>query len=105
MRILTFVARLPALLLMGLIRLYQVTISPLIGPTCKYYPSCSHYGLEAVRRHGALRGTVLAGWRVLRCNPWSHGGVVHDGKFRPIDIHLAVGAVSAKRLAHPRLGQ
>lgn len=75
MRILTFVARLPALLLMGLIRLYQVTISPLIGPTCKYYPSCSHYGLEAVRRHGALRGTVLAGWRVLRCNPWSHGGV------------------------------
>jgi hypothetical protein len=75
MIVVAFVARLPRLLLMGLIRVYQVTISPLIGPTCKYYPSCSHYGYEAVRRHGALRGTVLAGWRVLRCNPWSNGGV------------------------------
>ncbi|WP_291377792.1 membrane protein insertion efficiency factor YidD [Demequina sp.] len=75
MRILATAVRLPALALMGLIRLYQLTVSPLIGPTCKYYPSCSHYGLEAVRRHGALRGTVLAGWRVLRCNPWSNGGV------------------------------
>ncbi len=75
MIVLAFIARLPALALMGLIRLYQLTISPLIGPTCKYYPSCSHYGFQAVRRHGALRGTVLAGWRVLRCNPWSNGGV------------------------------
>ncbi|PKQ18962.1 MAG: membrane protein insertion efficiency factor YidD [Actinobacteria bacterium HGW-Actinobacteria-8] len=75
MIVVAFVARVPRLLLMGLIRVYQVTISPLIGPTCKYYPSCSHYGYEAVRRHGALRGTVLAGWRVLRCNPWSNGGV------------------------------
>lgn len=70
-----FVARLPRFALMGLIRVYQLTISPLLGPTCKYYPSCSHYGFEAVHRHGALRGTVLAGWRVLRCNPWSNGGV------------------------------
>lgn len=75
MIVIAFVARLPRLLLMGLIRVYQLIISPLIGPTCKYYPSCSHYGYEAVRRHGALRGTVLAGWRVLRCNPWSNGGV------------------------------
>ncbi len=65
----------PRLLLIGFIRLYQLTISPLLGPRCKYYPSCSHYGLEAVRRHGAMRGFVLAAWRVLRCNPWSHGGV------------------------------
>ena len=75
MIVITFIARIPRLLLMGLIRVYQLTISPLIGPTCKYYPSCSHYGFEAVRRHGAVRGTVLAGWRVLRCNPWSNGGV------------------------------
>ncbi|MFW2512622.1 membrane protein insertion efficiency factor YidD [Demequina sp. SO4-13] len=68
-------ASVPRLLLVGLIRLYQLTVSPLLGPRCKYYPSCSHYGLEAVRRHGAVRGFVLAGWRVLRCNPWSHGGV------------------------------
>ncbi|WP_084079502.1 membrane protein insertion efficiency factor YidD [Demequina sp. NBRC 110057] len=65
----------PAWVLGGLIRGYQLTISPLTGPTCKYYPSCSHYGLTAVRRHGALRGGTLAAWRVLRCNPWSHGGV------------------------------
>nr|WP_236683784.1 membrane protein insertion efficiency factor YidD [Demequina flava] len=60
---------------MGLIRLYQVTISPILGPRCKYYPSCSHYGLDAVRVHGALIGPVLAAWRILRCNPWSHGGI------------------------------
>lgn len=65
----------PAWTLGGVIRLYQLTISPLTGPTCKYYPSCSHYGLTAVRRHGALRGGTLAAWRVLRCNPWSDGGV------------------------------
>lgn len=65
----------PRLVLIGLIRLYQLTISPLLGPRCKYYPSCSAYGLEAVKVHGAARGSVLAAWRVLRCNPWSHGGV------------------------------
>ncbi|WP_084099911.1 membrane protein insertion efficiency factor YidD [Demequina sp. NBRC 110051] len=69
------VMRVPALALAGLIRLYQLVISPLTGPTCKYYPSCSHYGLTAVRRHGAVRGGALAVWRVLRCNPWSNGGV------------------------------
>jgi putative membrane protein insertion efficiency factor len=67
--------RLPQYAVMGLIKGYQLVISPLLGPSCKYYPSCSHYGLEAVRRHGALRGSVMAGWRVLRCNPWSNGGV------------------------------
>jgi putative membrane protein insertion efficiency factor len=69
------IASIPRLLLIGIIRTYQLLISPLLGPRCKYYPSCSHYGLEAVRRHGAIRGFALAGWRVLRCNPWSNGGV------------------------------
>ncbi|GAA1966286.1 membrane protein insertion efficiency factor YidD [Kitasatospora viridis] len=64
-------------LLMGLIRLYQWTISPLLGPVCRYYPSCSHYGYEAVRVHGAVKGSVLTAWRILRCNPWSPGGVDH----------------------------
>ncbi|MCX4747669.1 membrane protein insertion efficiency factor YidD [Kitasatospora sp. NBC_01287] len=64
-------------LLMGLIRLYQWTISPLLGPVCRYYPSCSHYGYEAVRTHGAVKGSALTGWRILRCNPWSPGGVDH----------------------------
>jgi putative membrane protein insertion efficiency factor len=66
---------LPRWMGMGLIRLYQWTLSPLIGPRCRYYPSCSHYGYTAVERHGLVKGSVLAGWRILRCNPWSYGGV------------------------------
>ena len=69
------ISRAPRLAVMGLIRGYQRVISPITGPTCKYYPSCSHYGLEAVREHGAIVGGALATWRVLRCNPWSNGGV------------------------------
>jgi uncharacterized protein len=57
------------------IRLYQRAISPALPARCKYYPSCSQYAVQAVRRYGVLRGVVLAGWRLLRCNPWSHGGV------------------------------
>ena len=44
------------------------------APTCKYHPSCSQYAIDAVRQKGLLRGSFLAGWRLLRCNPWSHGG-------------------------------
>jgi uncharacterized protein len=61
--------------LMGLIRLYQRIVSPLLGPVCRYYPSCSHYGYEAIRVHGSVKGTGLTVWRILRCNPWSAGGV------------------------------
>ncbi|MGW4897971.1 membrane protein insertion efficiency factor YidD [Kitasatospora sp. NPDC004240] len=64
-------------LLMGLIRVYQWTISPLLGPVCRYYPSCSHYGYEAVKVHGAVKGGGLTAWRILRCNPWTPGGVDH----------------------------
>jgi putative membrane protein insertion efficiency factor len=56
------------------IRLYQRLISPALPRSCKYEPTCSHYAVEAVRTEGVLRGLVLAGWRILRCNPWSHGG-------------------------------
>jgi putative membrane protein insertion efficiency factor len=56
------------------IRLYQRLISPAFGTRCKYYPSCSEYAAQAVQRFGILRGLVLAGWRLLRCNPLSHGG-------------------------------
>jgi hypothetical protein len=56
------------------IRLYQRLISPLTGQRCRYYPSCSEYAAQAISRFGILRGLVLAGWRLLRCNPWSHGG-------------------------------
>jgi uncharacterized protein len=58
----------------AVIRGYQRWISPLIGPRCKYYPSCSEYAVQAIGRYGILRGSALAAWRVLRCNPFSHGG-------------------------------
>lgn len=74
---------LPAAVLVGMIRVYQVVISPMSGPTCKYYPSCSHYAVVAIRTHGALRGTGLALWRILRCNPWSLGGVDDVPPARP----------------------
>ncbi|MCL2787202.1 MAG: membrane protein insertion efficiency factor YidD [Micrococcales bacterium] len=69
--------RAPAGMLVGLLRAYQLVISPMRGPSCRYYPSCSAYALTAIRRHGAARGFALAVWRVLRCNPWSKGGVDH----------------------------
>jgi putative membrane protein insertion efficiency factor len=56
------------------IRGYQRFVSPALPRSCKYEPTCSHYAVEAVRTEGVLRGLVLAGWRILRCNPWSHGG-------------------------------
>jgi len=57
------------------IRLYQLTISRLLpANTCKYHPSCSEYAVLAIRKHGVFRGISKAGWRLLRCNPWSHGG-------------------------------
>ena len=56
------------------IRVYQLAISPMLGEHCRYYPSCSEYAVQAVMRYGILRGLVLAGWRLLRCNPWSPGG-------------------------------
>ena len=57
------------------IRLWQRVVSPAFGSRCKYYPSCSEYAAQAITRFGILRGLILAGWRLLRCNPWSHGGV------------------------------
>jgi len=57
-----------------LIRLYQWTVSPLLGPRCRFHPSCSQYALVAIERFGVVRGTGLGLWRLLRCNPWNHGG-------------------------------
>jgi putative membrane protein insertion efficiency factor len=67
-------------LAIGLVYVYRWTVSPLLGNRCKYHPSCSQYALDALREYGFLKGSVLAGWRLLRCNPWSHGGVdyAHD---------------------------
>lgn len=54
--------------------LYQRVLSPALPRRCKYEPTCSRYALQAIERYGIPRGTVLAAWRLLRCNPWSHGG-------------------------------
>jgi putative membrane protein insertion efficiency factor len=62
-------------ILIAPIRLYQRLISPAIGPRCRYYPTCSNYAVEAIRELGPIRGTILAGWRLLRCNPFSKGGI------------------------------
>jgi putative membrane protein insertion efficiency factor len=58
-----------------LLRAYRLLVSPLLRPRCKYHPSCSQYAIDALEEFGLLRGSLLAGWRLLRCNPWSHGGV------------------------------
>ena len=69
------------LFLVGLIRLYRVTLSGALGGQCRFHPTCSVYAEDAIRRRGAVRGGVLAAWRVLRCNPFGRGGVdrVADG--------------------------
>ena len=61
-------------LVLAPIRLYQRVISPILPQRCKYHPSCSEYAVQAVQSYGILRGTVLAVWRLLRCNPFSRGG-------------------------------
>jgi hypothetical protein len=57
-----------------LIRGYQKIISPMLPPSCRFHPSCSEYGYEAIKKYGAIKGVRLAVWRVLRCNPWGKGG-------------------------------
>jgi len=67
--------RLFVAILVGIIRSYQILLSPRIGQVCRYYPSCSHYGLEAIKVHGSGKGSLLAAWRVMRCHPWATGGI------------------------------
>ena len=65
----------PRLVLLGFIRLYQASIAKTLPPdTCRFYPSCSHYGYQAVYKYGFFKGGVMAVWRVLRCNPFNPGG-------------------------------
>lgn len=69
-----------------LIRIYQLTLSKLLPPSCRFYPSCSAYGLEAMKVHGALKGTALTAARLGRCNPWNDGGidpVPAHGRWKP----------------------
>jgi putative membrane protein insertion efficiency factor len=72
-------------ILIILVRCYQWTISPLLGPRCRFYPSCSHYAVEALQIHGSLRGSYLALRRLARCHPWHPGGVDPVPEPRPAD--------------------
>lgn len=71
-----YMARLPGLIIIGLIKFYKYAISPVLPNACRYSPTCSDYGVQAVNKHGALKGTYLTIKRILRCHPW--GGHGHD---------------------------
>jgi putative membrane protein insertion efficiency factor len=77
------------------IRVYQVVISPALPRRCKYEPTCSAYAVQAIREFGILRGLALAGWRLLRCNPWSHGG------YDPPSAQRLFGPGAHPRQHHP----
>lgn len=76
------------LMLRALIRAYQLVISPLFGPSCRFAPSCSSYAMEAIARHGPLRGSWLALQRILRCHPWNAGG------YDPVPDHAPHGGAT-----------
>lgn len=69
------VSAITGFVLKALIRAYQLVVSPLFAPSCRFAPSCSAYAIEAIERHGAARGSWLAVRRVARCHPWSAGGI------------------------------
>ena len=83
--------QLPRRLARGLIRVYQVAISPLLGNRCRFHPSCSHYALEAVERFGVLKGSWLAARRLGRCHPF------HPGGFDPVPAAVASGEIAAHK--------
>ena len=68
------IAKIPAKFLILLIRLYQVTLSPWLGKSCRYVPTCSNYGIEAIEKYGFFKGGWLTFKRILSCNPWGGSG-------------------------------
>ncbi len=74
MKLLSLILQLPSLLLIALVRVYQLTLSPIIGQQCRFQPTCSHYMIGAVRKYGAVRGAWKGTLRICRCHPWHPGG-------------------------------
>ena len=95
------IASIPANVLLGLIRLYQLTLSPVLpvvfGPNCgcRFHPTCSRYAADVVRTHGAIKGAALSVWRVLRCNP------LHSGGFDPVPPNQPISRPVCERVANP----
>jgi putative membrane protein insertion efficiency factor len=73
-KLLAIVISLPSLVLIGLVRVYQFALSPLLGNRCRFQPTCSQYFIGAVKKHGAVRGAVRGVWRICKCHPWHPGG-------------------------------
>ena len=73
-KVLSFIIKLPANILILLIKIYQYTLSPFIGRNCRYTPTCSNYGIEAIRKYGAIKGGWLTIKRIASCNPWGGSG-------------------------------
>ncbi|MGN0034084.1 MAG: membrane protein insertion efficiency factor YidD [Candidatus Limimorpha sp.] len=71
---LKFLINIPANIMILLIRLYQITLSPFIGGNCRYIPTCSNYGIQAIKKYGAIKGGWLTLKRILSCNPWGGSG-------------------------------
>lgn len=82
-------AETPRLALLGALRVYKWALSPLLPPSCRYVPTCSEYAAEAIDRHGALCGSVMAFWRLLRCHPFARGG------FDPVPLTRRPGPFAA----------
>jgi putative membrane protein insertion efficiency factor len=78
------------LAIVALVKLYRVTLSGWLGGQCRFYPSCSHYAEEAVRAHGAIKGSALAVWRIARCGPFTAGGVDHVPARRSIEYDSVI---------------
>jgi len=102
MRAVQWVMVIPRNGLLGVLWLYRKVISPLYGQVCRYYPSCSLYAVQAIQYHGAAWGSGLAAWRILRCNPWSKGGI--DDPPNRLKSHYVVtkhGFVTPKKVEAP----
>jgi putative membrane protein insertion efficiency factor len=76
----------PSLLVIGLIRLYQLTLAKALPQRCRFHPSCSEYAVQALRERGLVRGGAAAAWRIVRCGPWSRGGL------DPVKVRLSEAA-------------
>jgi putative membrane protein insertion efficiency factor len=74
MRLIRFFVRIPSAILIGIVRLYQIFLSPFLGGQCRFQPTCSHYFIEAVRKYGAISGSLRGIRRILRCHPYHPGG-------------------------------
>ena len=92
------IADIPKHALITLIRAYKYVVSPLLPCACRYVPTCSEYAMEAIDRHGMVVGTMMAGWRLLRCHPWARGG------FDPVPLAGVPASPQISRALAPREG-